>query len=297
MNRRAFNKTSGIIGTASLLPFEKFKLMSSKKYKLGYQLYSVNDDMHKDTLGTLKALIQMGYEDFEIYEFDPQKITFYGIDAKELKSKMDDLGISATSGHYGFTAFMLTPLDELKEYTDQVIKGAFALNTPYIVWPYLHPALRNYDGFKLLVEKLNFVGERVTKAGLQFAYHNNGYEWQGIPGERLYDLVLSQTDPEYVKLQMDMYWVMHEGQTTPKELVKEHSGRFTMWHIKDMDPITRDYTELGNGAINYHNVLPDPEASGLEYYYIEQGGNFTKSAIESAQFSADYFKKNLKSYI
>ena len=44
-----------------------------------------------------------------------------------------------------------------------------------------------------------------------------------------------------------------------------------MWHIKDMDKITRDYTELGNGSIDYVSMLPDPVAAGLEYYYIEQG--------------------------
>jgi len=297
MTRRDFNKTTGLLGASSLVTLNKSEKINAKKYKLGYQLYSVNKDMHNDTIGTLKALIKMGYEDFEIYGFDPDKITYYGYPAAELKARMDDMGITATSGHYGFTTFMLTPEEELKRFTDQVIKGAMTLNTPYIVWPYLHPALRNLEGFKILVDKLNLVGEQVTKAGLGFAYHNNGYEWLGHPGERLYDLVLKNTDPDYVKLQMDMYWVMREAATTPKELVQNHPGRFTMWHIKDMDVVTRDYTELGNGAINYLNIMPDPAESGLEYYYIEQGGNFTHSAIESARFSADYFKKNLVNLI
>lgn len=297
MTRRNFNKTTGALGAASLLPLKGQLLSHAKGYKLGYQLYSVNKDMNEDPIGTLKALKKMGYQDFEIYGFDPDKVTYYGIPAAELKSKMEDMNLTATSGHYGFTAHMLTPLDDLKYFVDQVIKGAMALHTPYIVWPYLHPALRNLAGYKILVEKLNFIGERVVNAGLGFAYHNNGYEWQGHKGERLYDLVLSDTDPNLVKLQMDMFWVMREAATTPKELVQQHPGRFVMWHLKDMDPITRDYTELGSGAINYLNIMPDPKESGLEYYYIEQGGNFTKSAIQSAETSANYFKKHMKSMI
>jgi sugar phosphate isomerase/epimerase len=70
-----------------------------------------------------------------------------------------------------------------------------------------------------------------------------------------------------------------------------------MWHIKDMDVKTRDYTELGNGAINYLNLLPDPEKSGLDYYYIEQGGNFATSSTQSAADSAAYFKKNLQHFL
>jgi sugar phosphate isomerase/epimerase len=112
-----------------------------------------------------------------------------------------------------------------------------------------------------------------------------------------YDVILKETDPKLVKLQMDMYWVMHEAKTTPKELIAKQPGRFVMWHIKDMDKVSRDYTELGNGSINYHDILPNPKKSGLEYYYIEQGGNFTTSALQSAADSAEFFKKELSRYL
>ena len=70
-----------------------------------------------------------------------------------------------------------------------------------------------------------------------------------------------------------------------------------MWHIKDMDKITRDYSELGNGSIDYAKILPDAEKSGMKYYYIEQGGNFASTDMESAAKSATYFKKNLRHLI
>ena len=93
---------------------------------------------------------------------------------------------------------------------------------------------------------------------------------------------------------MDMYWVMHSSKRSPKDLVKDQPGRYVMWHIKDMDKITRDYTELGNGSINYAEVLPDPAESGLEFYYLEQGGNFAHSPMRSAADSAAYFVKHLQ---
>jgi len=148
-------------------------------------------------------------------------------------------------------------------------------------------------GFEILVDKLNIIGKHVNQAGLGFAYHNHGFEFENHDGSNGYDLILSATDPELVKLQMDMYWVMHAGTTTPIELVQKHPNRYVMWHIKDMDVATRDYTELGNGSINYLNILPDPVESGLEYYYIEQGGNFSKSALASAAESGKYLKKHL----
>jgi sugar phosphate isomerase/epimerase len=96
---------------------------------------------------------------------------------------------------------------------------------------------------------------------------------------------------------MDLYWVMHSSKSTPKELIQRQPGRYVMWHIKDMDKVTRDYTELGNGSIDYLEILPNPEVSGLEYYYIEQGGNFAHSAMKSAEDSAKYFKAHLQKFL
>jgi sugar phosphate isomerase/epimerase len=185
----------------------------------------------------------------------------------------------------------------MNRFVDQCIKGADALNLSYITWPWLAPEQRTMENFKVLSGKLNTIGERVNAAKLGFAYHNHGFEFEDHDGQLGYDVILKETDPKLVKLQMDMYWVMHEAKTTPKELIAKQPGRFVMWHIKDMDKVSRDYTELGNGSINYHDILPNPKKSGLEYYYIEQGGNFTTSALQSAADSAEFFKKELSRYL
>jgi sugar phosphate isomerase/epimerase len=70
-----------------------------------------------------------------------------------------------------------------------------------------------------------------------------------------------------------------------------------MWHIKDMDKISRDYSELGNGSIDFRVILPEASRAGLKYYYIEQGGNFAKSPMQSITDSAAYFKTKLEKYL
>ena len=283
MNRRDFIANTTVLGSTLLLSNGKLKTLAGPKFKMGYQLFSVNDDMNRDPIGTLKKLKKMGYEDFEIYGFDHEQTTYYGIPAAELKSVMADLGLSASSGHYGFAPFLNESDDAMKKFVDQIIKGAHALKTPYITWPWIAPEQRNKDTFKKMSYALNKIGEQVHSAGLGFAYHNHGYEFQEFDGVSGYEIILSETDAEFVKLQMDMYWVMYEGKSTPKELVKKYPGRYVMWHIKDMHKVSRDYTELGNGSIDYTSVLPDPKESGLEYYYIEQGGNFTHNAMQKCR--------------
>ncbi|MBC8768678.1 TIM barrel protein [Arenibacter sp. BSSL-BM3] len=264
---------------------------------MGYQLFSVRTNMAKDPVATIKALKKMGYEDFEFYGFDADKDLIYGFSPLELKNILDDLQLSITSGHYGFSSYLEKSDDELKRYVDKCISAAKTLDSKYITWPYIAPEQRNLDNFKLMSRKLNLIGEQVNSAGLGFAYHNHGYEFEDYGGQNGFDIIINETDASLVKLQMDMYWVMHSSKFTPKELIKKQPGRYVMWHIKDMDKVSRDYSELGNGSIDYKEILPDPEESGLEFYYLEQGGNFKTNPMKSAADSAKYFKTNLQKYL
>ncbi|MEL7427826.1 MAG: sugar phosphate isomerase/epimerase [Bacteroidota bacterium] len=294
MKRRTFIQTAGLLGAAGLLPALGCAKEDQARFKLGLQLYSINDDMNKDPIGTLKAVKAMGYEDFEIYGFDAEQGTFYGIPAAEFKTVLEDLELTVSSGHYGFADFLNKTDDELKRFVDQCIGGSQALGASYITWPWIAPEQRNMETFKQMPDILNQIGEQVNSADLGFAYHNHGFEFEDHDGENGYDIIIGETDPELVKLQIDMYWVMHSAKQTPKELIDRYPGRFKMWHIKDMDKVTRDYTELGNGSIDYTTIMPDPDQSGLEFFYIEQGGNFSHSALQSAADSLAYFKEHLQ---
>ena len=141
------------------------------------------------------------------------------------------------------------------------------------------------------------IGARVKKAGLGFAYHNHDFEFIDHGGENGYNIIMRETDPALVKLQLDLYWVAHSSKLTASELISKQPGRFVMWHIKYMDKISRDYSELGNGSIDFTVILPEASRAGLQYYYIEQGGNFAKNPIQSVTDSAIYFKKNLEKFL
>lgn len=264
---------------------------------MGLQLFTIRDAMAKDPIGSLKQVKALGYEDLEIYGYDGDKGTYYGYKAADFKQILDDLQLTTTSGHYNFSGYFDKPYDELKKYLDQCIEGAHALNKPYITWPWLAPEFRTLENFKILSEKLNKMGEQVHAAGLGFAYHNHDFEFADHNGQIGYDIILNETDPELVKLQVDLYWVMHSSKLSPAELFAKQPGRYVMWHIKDMDKVTRDYTELGNGSIDYIDMLSTLSTEGLEYYYIEQGGNFATNSMQSIADSAAYFKKNLQKYL
>ncbi|WP_223883387.1 sugar phosphate isomerase/epimerase family protein [Arenibacter lacus] len=297
MNRRSFIKNSSVLGVASMLPLTSFSLNDSPKFKMGYQLFSIRDQMAKDPKSTLEYLKGLGYEDFEIYGFDAEKGSYYGYASQAFKELLDQLGLTVSSGHYNFSPYLDQSDAELAQFVDRCIEGAHTLNSKYITLPWIAPEQRTIDGYKLLAAQMNAIGEQVTKAGLGFAYHNHGYEFEDQNGENGFDILVNETDPALVKLQMDMYWVVRSSKYTPQELIRKQPKRYTMWHIKDMDKLSRDYTELGNGSIDYEAILPDPKESGLEFYYIEQGGNYSENSLKSAASNAQYFRRRLQRYL
>ena len=291
VGRRTFLKQAGSLASASLvLP----PMQSRRRYKIGLELFTINRDMNRDLVASLKRVAEMGYEEVETYGIDPKALTYYGLPAVEFAKRLQDHNLVTPSGHYDLQQFLRASADDLNRYVDRCAEGARILGQRYIVWPYIEPRLRTLDTYKQVAGLLNAIGSRLTKTGLHVAYHNNGGEFVAQTGQLPYDVILRETDPVLVKLQIDLYWHAHDTGDPPHTLFKRAPGRFAMWHVKDMHKVSRDYTEMGNGTIDYTKIWPDAGMSGMEHFFVEQGGNFAVSAMQSAADGIAYVKKYLQ---
>jgi sugar phosphate isomerase/epimerase len=296
IHRRHFIKQTGLLTSSAILMPSFLDQLTKKKFKMGLQLFTMRTDMAKDAIGSLKKISTIGYEDLETYGYDPEHSKYYGLDANEFKKVLDDNNLTTSSGHYDLYLYLDKPIDSLKKYVDQCISGAHALNQKYITWPWLDPQSRSIEKFKLVAERLNTIGEQIKKANLQLAYHNHDFEFIDQDGRIGYDIIMNDTDPSLVKLQMDLFWVAHSSKRSHHELFQLQPGRFVMWHIKDMDT-DKKYTELGNGTIDFSKIMPDIELAGMKYYFVEQGDYFKVSPFQSITDSAAYVKKNLMKWL
>jgi sugar phosphate isomerase/epimerase len=263
------------------------------RYRLGLQLYTLRAAMADDVESTLARVAGMGYREVETYGFDPERLGFYGLDARTFAGRLRDHGLTAVSGHFDLNRHVSTSLDDLVRYVDRCIEGAHAIGQSYITWPYLDEGDRSIEAFKIVAERLNVAGARIRQAGLQLAYHNFDYEFVEHDGRIGYDIILADTDPDLVKLQIDLYWIARASTRTPHEWFARQPGRFVMWHVKDMHRVSRDYTEVGNGSIDFSRIWPDAELSGLRHFFVEQGANFTHDPFRSVADSAEYVKRYL----
>jgi sugar phosphate isomerase/epimerase len=290
INRRTFMQQAGAFASAAVL----FPAVQPRpRYKMGLQLYTVRAAMAQDVGGTLKRVAAMGYEEFETYGFDPEGMRYYGLSASDFAQRLRDLNLTTPSGHYDLNRYTSSSVDDLKRYADRCVTGAHALGQTYITWPLLGEGDRTIEKFKMVAGRLNLLGEHLKKAKLQLAYHNHDFEFVEQNGQIGYDIILKETDPALVKLQMDLYWIAHGSKLSPNQWFKRAPGRFVMWHVKDMHKTSRDYTELGNGTIDFPRIWPDASLAGLRHFFVEQGGNFTHDPLRSVADSAEYVKRVL----
>ena len=286
ISRRRFIQAGALASAALASPV----VAQRRQYKMGLQLFTVRAPMRTDVDGTLTRIAGLGYEEVETYGFDPAGLGYYGLPAKEFADRLRARKMTTPSGHYDLNQFAATSVDDLKRYVDRCIEGARVLGQAYITWPLLPEGFRTIDKVKIIAERLNIAGAQIKKAGLELAYHNHDFEFVDQNGQKGYDIILKETDPALVKLQMDLYWMAHANQS-PHEWFKRAPGRFVMWHVKDMHKVSRDYTELGNGSIDFTRIWPDASLAGLKHYFVEQGGNFTHDPMRSIADSAEYMKR------
>ncbi len=286
LTRRTFLRRAGLASVAGVLP-----LRQRRTYKMGLQLFTMRAALSNDVAGTLKRVATLGYEEVETYGFDPKGIGYYGMPAKAFAQLLQDGNLTTPSGHYDLNRFVTTTEEELKRYMERCIEGAQALRQAYITWPLMDPESRTIEGFRTVARRLNLIGKQAKAAGLLVAYHNHDFEFIEHNGQIGYDIILEETDPTLVKLQMDLYWIARGSKVSASEWFKRQPGRFVMWHVKDMHKTSRDYTELGNGTVDFSQIFPHARFAGLQHYFVEQGGNFTHDPFRSIADSAEYMKR------
>lgn len=290
MKRRPFVRNITALTLGSLLATRCRFEASSKNKDIGLQLWTVRSEMAADPKGTLEAIAKIGYKDLESAGYSEG--LFYGMEKKEFKNLLKELGLKMQSGHTR-TGFLAPELkNTMRGNFDAVCEDAAEMGQKTIVCGWFSDEERkDIESYKRLVDLFNKCGVTAKKHGIQFAHHNHDFEFQKMEGLVPYDLLLNETDVDLVKFQMDLYWVK-KGGADAFDYFKNHPGRFTTWHVKDMDDTPEKFfTEVGNGIIDFKAIFKEKELSGMEYFYVEQDDCKDHKPMESIAISHDYMSK------
>ncbi len=239
---------------------------------IGVQLYTLRSLMQDDFEGTLEKVAGIGYDQVEF-------AGYYDRTPEQVRQLLDQLGLAAVSTHIGY--------DQVRENLSSVMEASKTLGLKYIVVPALPEAARaSIDSYKEVAEVLNTAGAQCRQEGLALAYHNHAFEFEEADGQIPYDVLLAQTDPDLVKMELDLFWIAKAGKD-PIAYFSQYGDRFRLCHVKDMTP-GGDMAPVGSGKTDFAAIFDRAEQIGMEYYIVEHDN--PEDPIQSIQTSYDYLK-------
>jgi sugar phosphate isomerase/epimerase len=269
-------------------PFASGPAFAQRRVPLGLQLYTVRADLAKDYEGTMKKLKDIGIRHVQA------NLTMAGKTSAQQRKLYDSMGIvweSVHAGGDGLRASLQATIDEAKGAGIKNITCSFPLypvdRAQIMAGPTVDDWKRNADAF-------NKAGAACKAAGMSFAYHNHNLEFRKIGEVVPYDLLLKETDPSLVQMEMDIGWVKAAG-ADPVAYLTSYPNRYHSVHIKDLkkDGIPNFNMKMisaiiGEGIIDWKPVLAAVHKTKLERAFLEIEEPYDPSALEMVKQSFAY---------
>ena len=291
VTRREFVATASAY--AAMLGAER-SWASALGLPVGLQLYSVRDFLPRDFQGTLNQLAAMGYQECEA-------AGYFGHSAAEVKQAMAQAGLRCVSAHCSLQ--VLQSLDDILRFARELGLEYMVCSSPMWRDPAKAKGTSGSAGLEAMsaedwkwnAEQLNAIGKRVRAEGMKFGYHNHYIEFHEHDGFLPYEVLLQETDPQLVDMEMDCGWVVIGGHQ-PEEYLTRYPERYVMLHVKEfklegwkpgMAPVS---TEMGRGSIDYASILRAAKKARIRHIFVEQEAFPDLPAMQALKVDADWMK-------
>jgi sugar phosphate isomerase/epimerase len=314
-DRRSFLKGAALAGSIALAAGSMHEALAQTapdwKNQIGLELYTVRDVMQKDYEGVLAKIASFGYK-----EVEPAN-GYNNMSPKDWRAMLDRHGLSAPSTHSG-----LPPGDTVEAR----LEGGQVMGFKYIEnlggggppgggrgtapAPPRPPAGqgRTTEMIKRQAQTLNENGKVAQKFGMKMIVHNHTQEFALLADNlnmRAYDILLAETDPALVSMQLDIGWASVAGQDI-LAMFKKNPGRFECWHVKDATdikylPIQMSMSDrmrnaylvpVGQGQVDYKTIFAQAKQAGMKHFCIEQdNADAWGDSVLAAKISIEGLKK------
>jgi sugar phosphate isomerase/epimerase len=271
MNRRTFLGTmAGATGFALLAQKFSWAKEIHNIERVGIEAYTIRDLLKADFNGTLEKIAAIGYKEIE---FGPTID-----DPRAARATLDRLGMTSPSQAFDYK--------DMVEKWPHVSEFCHIMGQTYLVIGSIDGALRHQpDGWKRAADSYNRTGEIAKKDGIQLTYHCHWMEFVPRPDGTLpYDILIQNTDPNFVQMEMDLGWT-RVGGSDPLKWFAKYPGRFPLLHVKDFtrlpnpkhvysghfdgDEVIPDMTAVGQGVIDWKRIFKHIDQAGAKHFYVE----------------------------
>ena len=272
------------LAVAGTLPFAASVAATAQRRAIpvGLELYSVRTELTNDLFGTVSTVAKMGYQ---VVEFYSPYMQWSNARAKEVRQRMNDLGISCPSTHNPATSFSGDGLQRAIELNEILGSKSIVMASP-------PPKLVTIDAWKTLADTCTKASDALRPVGMTAGFHNHAYEWRPVEGQRPMDILATGTPKDFV-LQFDLGTCVEAG-VDPVAWINANPGRIRSMHCKDWGAGEgRGYSvAFGDGDVPWLRVFEAAEATGgIEHYLIEQEVSPPGGQFAMAQRCLDNYRK------
>ncbi|MEH7418563.1 sugar phosphate isomerase/epimerase [Neobacillus drentensis] len=263
--------------------------------QIGLNLFSVFKELNDDYFGTLEKVAEMGYKNIELITLNFANGKRYSdtFTISAIKQKFNELGLHAFAAHEG-----VPPGQSIMDNDwDKIIAENAELECKSIVFPMAF--ISGQEDTLQTAQHLNIIGEKCKEAGISFYYHNHAHEFKRVGEKSLFDLLVENTNPEFVKFELDLVWAIRGGYN-PLSLLEKLGSRCDLIHQKDLgkhvilvnlfsamngeeDPNPMklyteyvkptDFVNLGTGIVNFEETYKKLSELGfIRYAIVENEG-------------------------
>jgi len=240
-----------------------------RQEQISLQLYTVREQTARDMAGTLRRISEIGYPAVEFAGYGD-------LSPKDLRTVLDDLGLRASGAHVPFDSWETDP--------ESVITDMHTLECAHAILPMAPPEYRRDEAVVAdLAASLDRWGELCRQADVTFSYHNHDFEFAPLGRTTMWDVLVRETDPELVSLELDLYWIKYGG-ADQETVLQDVGDRVYLVHLKDMAPDdARSDLPVGEGTMPWNELLEAADAAGVQWYIAEQDNS--RDAFEDVRIS------------
>lgn len=248
--------------------------------KIGAQYYTIREFCQtiEDFDESCKKVSEMGYKYVQLSGTG-------NFSADEIKPILDKYSLKTVCTHRAPQNYLENIESEIEFHKtlDCKIAGLGAM-------PGHNAERETIDSF---VKKFKPVVERLAKEGITFAYHNHAFEFAKIDGKFAFEIICEKMAADNFGAILDVYWLAYAG-VNPAKFIREHSENIACVHFKDLRVSGNEavYAEVGNGNLDWDDIISACEECGVEYALVEQDFNhLDDDPFKSLKVSYDFLKE------
>jgi sugar phosphate isomerase/epimerase len=246
------------------------------------QLYTVRDHLktEKDFTQSIRKVRKIGYQAVQLSGLGP-------IPQEMVVKVLADEGVVCASTHEDSQAV----LNEPSKIAERVRKYN-CISTAYA-----YPSGVKLDDLAdvlAFAKCLNQSGRIMLEHGVTLAYHNHNIEFRRYGHRTMLEILYDETDPRYLQGEPDTYWIQYGGGDSV-EWCERLKGRLPLLHMKDYKTTVESkptFAEIGYGNLNWKKIVAAAEASGCEWYIVEQD-RCDGDPFDSLKMSFEYIRDHL----